>query len=180
MPPISWPKAVRLAMAGTGPACPASPAAAQRPQTPRTAQATEMIRIGPTIAIAEDEIGETFIRASGPGGQHVNKVSTAVQLRFNIRNASGLPPDVRARLERLGGARVTRDGVLVLTARAHRSQERNRQAAREALIALVARAAEAPRKRRPTAPTLGSKLRRLADKARRSTLKQGRGAPPDS
>jgi ribosome-associated protein len=138
-----------------------------------------MIRIGDAIEIAEDEIGETFIRASGPGGQHVNKVSSAVQLRFDIRRAPGLPPEVRERLERLGGARVTNDGVLVLTARAHRSQERNRQAAREALIALVRRAAETPRKRRPTAPTFGSQLRRLSEKRRRAVVKQGRGTPPD-
>jgi ribosome-associated protein len=139
-----------------------------------------MIRIGHAIAIGEDEIGETFIRASGPGGQHVNKVSTAVQLRFDIRQAPGLPEDVRERLERLGGSRVTNEGVLILTARAHRSQERNRQAAREALIALVQRAAEAPRKRRATEPTHGSQLRRLSEKRRRATIKQGRGTPDDS
>jgi len=139
-----------------------------------------MIRIGHTIVIADEEIGETFIRASGPGGQHVNKVSSAVQLRFDIRNAPGLPDDVRARLEQLGGQRVTLDGVLVLTARAHRSQERNRQAARAALLALVERAAEPPRKRRPTAPTHASRLRRLSEKKRRATVKQARGVPTDS
>jgi ribosome-associated protein len=139
-----------------------------------------VIRIGHAIAIAEDELGETFIRASGPGGQHVNKVATAVQLRFDIRSAPGLPPEVRQRLERLGGGRVTQDGVLIITARAHRSQERNRQAAREALIALVRRAAEAPRLRRPTQPTHGSQLRRLAEKKHRATVKQGRGTPTES
>ncbi len=138
-----------------------------------------MIRIGPVIEIAEHELGESFIRASGPGGQHVNKVSTAVQLRFDIRRAPGLPAEVRERLERLGGGRVTNEGVLVLTARAHRSQERNRQAAREALIALVRRAAEAPRKRRATEPTYGSQLRRLSAKRRRATLKQSRDSPKD-
>ncbi len=139
----------------------------------------QIIRIGETISIAEDELGESFIRASGPGGQHVNKVSSAVQLRFDIRNAPGLPPEVRQRLERLGGARVTQDGVLVLNARAHRSQERNRQAAREALVALVQRAAEPPRPRRPTKPTHAARLRRLAAKRHRATVKQGRGTPTD-
>jgi ribosome-associated protein len=139
-----------------------------------------MIRIGHAIVIGEDELEESFIRASGPGGQHVNKVSTAVQLRFDIRKAPGLPAEVRERLERLGGGRVTNDGVLILTARAHRSQERNRQAAREALIALVTRAAEAPRKRRPTEATYGSQLRRLSEKRRRATIKQGRGTPDES
>lgn len=139
-----------------------------------------MIRIGASIAIAESELSESFIRASGPGGQNVNKVSSAVQLRFDIRNAPGLPPDVRQRLERLGGGRVTLDGVLVITARAYRSQERNRQAAREALLALVRRAAEAPRTRRPTAPTHAARLRRLTEKRRRAVVKQGRTVPTDS
>jgi ribosome-associated protein len=138
-----------------------------------------MIRIGHAIVIGEDELEESFIRASGPGGQHVNKVSTAVQIRFDIRRAPGLPAEVRDRLERIGGARVTNDGVLILTARAFRSQERNRQAAREALIALVRRAAETPRKRRPTAPTHGSQLRRLSAKRRRADVKQTRGSPTD-
>jgi len=138
-----------------------------------------MIRIGHAIVIGEEELEESFIRASGPGGQHVNKVSTAVQLRFDIRRAPGLPPDVRERLERLGGGRVTNDGVLILTARAHRSQERNRQAAREALIALVGRAAEAPRQRRPTKATYGSQLRRLSEKRRRANIKQARGTPDE-
>jgi ribosome-associated protein len=139
-----------------------------------------MIRIGDAIVIGEDELEESFIRASGPGGQHVNKVSTAVQLRFDIRRAPGLPQEVRERLERLGGGRVTNDGVLILTARAHRSQERNRQAAREALISLVSRAAEAPRQRRPTKATYGSQLRRLSEKRRRATIKQGRGTPDET
>jgi ribosome-associated protein len=139
-----------------------------------------MIRIGASIAVAEEELEESFIRASGPGGQNVNKVSTAVQLRFDIRNAPGLPPEVKQRLEKLGGSRVTLDGVLVLTARLHRSQERNRQAAREALEALLRRAAVAPRVRRPTAPSHGARLRRLADKRRRGEVKQGRGAPAEN
>ncbi len=138
-----------------------------------------MIRIGASIAIAESELSESFIRASGPGGQSVNKVSSAVQLRFDIRNAPGLPAEVRQRLERLGGGRVTQDGVLVIAARTHRSQERNRQAAREALLALVRRAAEPPRIRRPTAPTHASRLRRLTEKRRRATVKHGRTVPTD-
>ncbi len=140
----------------------------------------DIITLGGGIAIYEDDISESFIRASGPGGQNVNKVASAVQLRFDVRRAAGLPAAVRERLERLGGARVTRDGVLVITARAHRSQERNRQAARAALLALVRRAAVAPRVRRATAPTQASRLRRLSDKRLRSRVKQGRGEPTES
>lgn len=137
------------------------------------------IRIAAGIEIDESELSETFIRASGPGGQHVNKVSSAVQLRFDVRHAPGLPDDVRARLERLAGARLTLDGVLIITAREHRSQDRNRQAARAALIDLVRQAAVAPRKRHKTATPHGERMRRLEGKRIRSGVKQGRARPPD-
>src|ERR1700739_2807022 len=134
-----------------------------------------MIPITNTIAIDESELSETFIRASGPGGQNVNKLSTAVQLRFDVRQSPSLPAEVRARLERLAGRRLTRDGVLVITAQRHRTQERNRDDALARLIALIRAAAVAPVPRRPTRPTLGSKLRRLEGKKRRSGIKALRG-----
>lgn len=139
----------------------------------------EAIRIGPAIVIDDSELSETFIRASGPGGQHVNKVSSAVQLRFDVRNAPGLPTEVKARLERLAGSRLTQDGVLVLTAREHRSQDRNREAARAALFALVQQAAIAPRARHKTKTPFGERMRRLEGKKLRSAVKQGRGRPQD-
>ena len=134
-----------------------------------------MIRITDHIAIDESEISESFIRASGPGGQNVNKLATAVQLRFDVRHSPSLPDEVRARLERLAGRRLTRDGVLVITAQRHRTQERNRDDALERLVELIRAAAVRPTPRRPTRPTLGSKLRRLAGKKRRSGIKALRG-----
>jgi len=138
-----------------------------------------MIHITPRIAIDEGEIHEEFIRASGPGGQNVNKLSTAVQIRFDARLSPGLPDPVRARLERLAGRRLTKDGVIVITAQRHRTQDRNRQDARERLVELIAQAAEAPTIRRATRPTLASKRRRLDSKARRAQLKDQRGTPGD-
>jgi ribosome-associated protein len=130
-----------------------------------------MIRITDHISIREDELEERFIRASGPGGQNVNKLNTAVQLRFDVRHSPALRDDVRARLERLAGQRLTNDGVLVIIAQRHRTQERNRQDALDRLIELIRRAAVAPKPRRPTKPTKGSKERRLQGKKQRSTIK---------
>ena len=130
-----------------------------------------MIRINDRIRIGEDELEQRFIRASGPGGQNVNKLATAVQLRFDVRRSPSLPADVRARLERLAGRRLTRQGVLVLTAQRHRTQERNRQDALGRLVELIRRAAMAPVVRRPTEPSARSRERRLESKKRRAAVK---------
>jgi len=137
-----------------------------------------MIAITDDIQLDERELVESFVRASGPGGQNVNKLSTAVQLRFDVRNSPSLPPDVRARLERLAGRRLTNDGVLVITAQRHRTQDRNRQEAREKLVELVRRAAVPPVPRRPTRPTGASRRRRLETKIRRAKIKRLRGVRP--
>jgi ribosome-associated protein len=127
------------------------------------------------ISIDESELSETFVLASGPGGQNVNKVSSAVQLRFDVAHSPSLAPDVRARLKGLAGSRLTKDGVLIIAAREHRSQDRNRAAARSRLVDLIARAATPPKPRRPTKPTKASKRRRLESKTIRSRLKSARG-----
>ncbi len=138
-----------------------------------------MILITETLGLDESEISESFIRASGPGGQNVNKVSSAVQLRFDIRRSPSLPEALRERLERLGGQRVSQDGILVITAQRFRSQARNREDALDRLVALIRRAATPPAPRRPTSPGAGARERRLADKARRARLKRQRGDVSD-
>src|ERR1700737_2073862 len=138
-----------------------------------------MIRINERISIDERELDERFIRASGPGGQNVNKLASAVQLRFDVRGSRNLPNDVRSRLERLAGRRLTRDGILVIAAQRHRTQERNRQDALDRLIELIRRAAVAPRPRRATRPSAGARERRLQGKKRRGSIKDLRQAKPE-
>lgn len=129
-----------------------------------------MIQVTPDIVIDEGELEERAVRASGPGGQHVNKTSSAIELRFSVMKSS-LPDHVKQRLAQ----RTTLDGDIVIFAQEHRSQEMNRQAARERLFALIRQAAHRPKKRKPTRPTLASKIRRVEGKARRSAIKSNRG-----
>ncbi|HQU04561.1 MAG TPA: alternative ribosome rescue aminoacyl-tRNA hydrolase ArfB [Acidocella sp.] len=131
-----------------------------------------MLQITPRLAIDESELEESFITASGPGGQNVNKVETAVQLRFNLANCPTLPPAVKSRLATIAGRRLTNDGVIVITANQHRTQLRNREDARERLFEMIREAAVAPIYRKPTRPTLASKTRRLAAKSTRSGIKK--------
>lgn len=131
------------------------------------------------LRIPDSELAMAFVRASGPGGQNVNKVSTAVELRFDVRHSPTLPQEVRLRLMALAGNRMTQDGVLIIMAREHRTQEANRAEARARLDELVARAEIVPKRRRASRPTLGSKVRRLTAKSQQSTTKKLRGQPRD-
>ena len=137
-----------------------------------------MLQITGTISIDDSELDERFVRASGPGGQNVNKVATAVQLRFDVA-ASSLPAEIKARLRALAGSRLTTDDVLVIDAREHRTQGQNREAARARLAALIEQAARRPRKRRATRPGRAAKEKRLASKKRRGEIKAGRGRRRD-
>lgn len=135
------------------------------------------IQITPALAIEENEIEERFIQSSGPGGQNVNKVATAVQLRFDSEKSSALSADLRARLRRLAGRRMTKDGVLIIEARRFRTQERNREDARSRLIDLLARASVAPKLRKKSRPPRAAKERRLDEKIRRAQVKKARTRP---
>jgi ribosome-associated protein len=138
-----------------------------------------MIRVTRHIALDESEIAESFIRASGPGGQNVNKLSTAVQLRFDARRSPSLSDEVRERLARLAGRRMTRNGIIIITAQRHRTRERNREDALERLLELIRQAAERPIARRPTRPTAASKRRRLENKQRKAGIKNLRRRKAD-
>ncbi len=135
-----------------------------------------MLQVTPSLAIDERELDERFVRASGPGGQNVNKVATAVELRFDVRASPSLPDDVKERLLRLAGKRASADGVLLIDSREHRTQAQNREAARQRLVALIARSAHRPARRKPTRPGAAAREKRLDTKKRRGAVKRRRGA----
>jgi len=137
------------------------------------------VRITDSVTLDEDELVERFVRASGPGGQNVNKVSTAVELRFDVQGSQSLPPAVRVRLARLAGRRLTDEGVLVIRAERFRTQERNREDARARLVELVREATVVPKRRIPTKPSRAAKQKRLDNKTKRSRVKNLRSGKPD-
>lgn len=136
-----------------------------------------MIRLAPGAALEESELVEAFVRASGPGGQNVNKLATAVELRFDLLHAPGIDPDIKDRLGRIAGRKLTREGVIIIFAQEFRTQEMNRAAARDRLFEMIRQAAKRPLIRRPTKPSLASKKRRVASKIKRGGIKGLRGRP---
>jgi len=137
-----------------------------------------MLQITPTLTIPDDELTFTFVRSSGPGGQNVNKVATATQLRFDVRNSPSLPEEVKARLIKLAGYRMTQDGILVVEAKRYRTQEQNRADAEQRLVTLIQKALVRPKRRRSTRPSAASQARRIESKKRRGRIKRIRQAAP--